>query len=264
MELDLLSLPEILILLLLAVGINFIGWRYSLFSFPKGLSWKPTYNLSAFVITICVFFFFFASTYFFANPIYYQLFAIICYFIYLMTVGRPIFKAIWKSRMPPTSSFFKDIQIALFYFLCLIPFVSFLQNGLQYILTNVFSIDVHLQDAVSLIQNYKNQPIILAFLFIMIVIIAPILEEFIFRGNLQNFLKKFMNNKWAVISASLIFAFCHIGTVKGIGGQITTLIPLFIASLYIGFAYERQQSLIAPIKVHCLLNLLSFFTALLS
>ncbi len=88
---------------------------------------------------------------------------------------------------------------------------------------------------------------------ITIVILAPILEEFFFRGILQNFFKKFLNRWTSIIFTSSIFAIIHFSYTQKLG-NITIVGSIFIFSLFLGFIYEKQKSLISPIFLHATFN----------
>ena len=79
-------------------------------------------------------------------------------------------------------------------------------------------------------------------------IIAPIAEEFFFRGVLYRFF-----GKWgvavAIIGSTIIFAFCH-----GLKVPVTQVIGGIVFSV----AYEIEDNLIVPIIIHCLGNLALF------
>ncbi len=80
-------------------------------------------------------------------------------------------------------------------------------------------------------------------------IIAPVLEELLFRGII---LKGFLNNysiKIAIIFSALIFAAAHFNVRQGI---IT-----FFMGLFLGWLYYKTKSLLLPIFSHFLNNSLA-------
>jgi membrane protease YdiL (CAAX protease family) len=90
-------------------------------------------------------------------------------------------------------------------------------------------------------------------------ILAPIVEETLFRGLIQNTLRAvfrgkserflFVRDLVAVVLASAIFAGAH--------GTLTGFPPLFIAGLMMGVAYWRTGSLWASMGVHLLNNVVA-------
>lgn len=100
-----------------------------------------------------------------------------------------------------------------------------------------------------------NPPILIATLF-SILIFAPIAEEFLFRYALQNYLKKYIKAKHAIIIAGLCFALLHISPSQGIG-NIALIASLWMLGVFLGWVYERQGSLVASITLHMTFNVIS-------
>ena len=78
------------------------------------------------------------------------------------------------------------------------------------------------------------------------VVLAPVAEEFIFRGVLFPFVKQLGWPKLAWFGVSLLFALIH--------GSAAIFIPLFVLALALTWLYEKTGSLLAPIVVHSLFN----------
>jgi len=82
---------------------------------------------------------------------------------------------------------------------------------------------------------------------IIIAVIPAISEEFLFRGALQNLLKRwFKNVHWAVIVAALIFSAVH--------GQFFGFLPRFALGLMLGYLFVTINSIWAPITAHFVNN----------
>lgn len=89
-------------------------------------------------------------------------------------------------------------------------------------------------------------------------ILVPITEEYLFRGLLQSWLKnKLHKASYAIVLSSLIFAAFHFSTTQGFA-NIEILFSLFLFSCAIGYLYERQRSLWAPVGLHGFLNFVSY------
>jgi membrane protease YdiL (CAAX protease family) len=84
------------------------------------------------------------------------------------------------------------------------------------------------------------------YLGIFAVVLAPVAEEFIFRGVLFPFLKQRGWPKLAWIGVSLLFALIH--------GAAAIFIPLFVLALALTWLYEKTGNLLASIVVHSLFN----------
>lgn len=89
-------------------------------------------------------------------------------------------------------------------------------------------------------------PMLRIVLAISAVIVAPLVEEVIFRGYLYAVIKRFSDRFLAALTTSLLFALIH-GTVPG-------LLPLFALAIILCIAYEMTGSLWAPISIHALFN----------
>ena len=76
--------------------------------------------------------------------------------------------------------------------------------------------------------------------------LAPVAEEFIFRGVLFPFIKQLGWPKLAWVGVSFLFALIH--------GAAAIFIPLFVLALALTWLYEKTGNLLASIVVHSLFN----------
>ena len=83
-------------------------------------------------------------------------------------------------------------------------------------------------------------------IFLGATIIAPIGEEFCFRGFLYGTLRKYSGPLCAAICSSFIFALVHT--------SLPALLPLMVFALLQCWAYEKTKSLRVPILAHILFN----------
>jgi membrane protease YdiL (CAAX protease family) len=81
-------------------------------------------------------------------------------------------------------------------------------------------------------------------------IMAPLAEEFIYRGVLMTTLLKTLGIGGAILASSVIFAVVHISA------QPQAVLPLFILALALGYIAYRTRSLVGPIVGHSLFNAL--------
>ena len=148
-----------------------------------------------------------------------------------------------------------------------------------------------LNGIVSVFITKYNHPVIDAFLSEMslsallstafsVVIAAPLVEEFIFRGVLLSFLQRVFDRNWtfetlfccnnwvmptrtasqgitnrygAIIVTSVLFAGLHVG-------QGAAYIPLFFLALALGYVTQKTGSIFPAIIIHVSLNSLSTIT----
>ena len=101
------------------------------------------------------------------------------------------------------------------------------------------------QRAVEIFANAKSVWL-RGYLALFAIVIAPVAEEFIFRGVLFPFVKQRGWPKLAWIGVSFLFALIHLNA--------PTFVPLFVLALALTWLYERTDKLIAPIAAHGLFN----------
>lgn len=81
------------------------------------------------------------------------------------------------------------------------------------------------------------------------VLIAPVAEEFFFRGLLQTFLVRVFRSRWAaIVVASILFGSVHYG-------QPSAIPALTVLGILMGFAYEKTGALAWPVAIHAAFNL---------
>ena len=103
----------------------------------------------------------------------------------------------------------------------------------------------------SFIEFMLAEPILLG--FISVVVVAPIIEEFLFRGFLHSQLRRSALKDWgAIVVSSLVWTAIHFQYEIGI------LFFLFLFGLFLGFLRLKYGSLLIPIVLHAINNLLSF------
>ena len=81
------------------------------------------------------------------------------------------------------------------------------------------------------------------------VVLAPLAEEFLFRGLCQNRLRWLFSPKQAVIAAAILFGVYHGSLLQGIYA--------FALGLLLGWSYERFKNIFAPILLHMSANAMS-------
>ena len=111
------------------------------------------------------------------------------------------------------------------------------------------------------VQLLTEMPLLMA---LQTVIIAPILEEILYRGLLFRTFYDF-HKKGAHIISAFLFGFAHIysGLFRGDLTQIIHIIPYMVMGLAFSYAYEKRGNLYVPILMHMLVNLIATLGALL-
>ncbi|MGH7666771.1 MAG: lysostaphin resistance A-like protein [Candidatus Dormibacteria bacterium] len=90
---------------------------------------------------------------------------------------------------------------------------------------------------------------------ISLAVIAPLVEEVVFRGFIYGALRRRFGVTLSVVVSSVIFALAHTFSV---GGSIVLLGPsLFIAGVALALVYERSRSLVPGMVLHASFNLIA-------
>ena len=147
----------------------------------------------------------------------------------------------------------EDLGLGLLTWLISFPVVvavSQYVESIVYFLTGYTGLD---QIAIRFLKMAKESPYLLFIALFAILIAAPTIEEFVFRGILYNYLKKKVKRVGALILSSLFFAAFHFSPDQGLS-NFSLLFSLFTLALFLGFLYERQRSLFAPIALHMTFN----------
>ena len=100
-----------------------------------------------------------------------------------------------------------------------------------------------------MVTEYPQLPLRIMIVFVAVVI-APLLEEMIFRGFVQTTIRSFINirnSAWPAIAASSVFfAIMHADPAHWPA--------LFVLGVCLGYSYEKSGSLFRPIFIHLLFN----------
>jgi len=113
------------------------------------------------------------------------------------------------------------------------------------------------QYAVEQFRLAASHPTLLIGMGLTIPFLVPIAEEFLFRGLLQSWLKKKLNSPLiGIILAAAIFSLFHYSSSQGVT-NIQLFISLFLLGCFLGYLYEKYQTIWAPIGLHSMFNAMS-------
>lgn len=174
-----------------------------------------------------------------------------------------LMQKIWKDpSLGNPSSIGADFAVGIFTWLLGFPVVAAIGQLCDLLIYYFTGIESYEQVAVKYLKMSMSSPLLLVIAATTIVFFAPFIEEFLFRGCLQTFLKKHLGRKAAILLASLCFALFHMAASQGIG-NISLGISLLTFSCYLGFVYEKRASLFASIGLHMTFNAVSTIRILL-
>jgi membrane protease YdiL (CAAX protease family) len=92
-------------------------------------------------------------------------------------------------------------------------------------------------------------------LVIMAVVVAPVVEEMLFRGLFQTTIRSYLDRPWlAIVLTSILFATIH--------EDKSHWPSLFVLALGLGYAYEKSGSLLRSIFMHAMFNGISIVIVL--
>jgi hypothetical protein len=111
------------------------------------------------------------------------------------------------------------------------------------------------QSGEGLVMNVHATPA-KVLLFLLICVVAPVVEEMIFRGFIYAGLRRRMSVFGAVIASALLFALMH--------NNPEALLPIGLIGIVLAALYERNRSIVPSIICHALNNTLVFFLMLLA
>jgi uncharacterized protein len=181
---------------------------------------------------------------------------------YIQTEGPSVFKTAFKNPGGATSRLY-DFSFGMLIWLIAFPWVAAVSELCDFLLYLFFQAQNYEQIAVRYLKDNLASPLQMLLALISIVIIAPIVEEVLFRGTLQQYLKKFFKVRTSILMTALIFACFHFSPMQNLSNL--SLIPsLFVFACFLGYIYERQGSIFASIGLHVAFNLASSLQILFS
>ncbi len=165
-----------------------------------------------------------------------------------------VLSSIWKDKTRARcDSIGFDFTLGAMTWILSFPLVSVVGELLDLLLKSLFHLKAYEQNAVKFVKMAANSPLALFLALFAVIIMAPLIEEFLFRGTLQTYLKRHLGARSAILLTALTFALFHFATVQGLG-NFSLIISLFILGIYLGFLYDRQGSLFASIGLHMSFN----------
>ncbi len=172
--------------------------------------------------------------------------------IYRCTLPSQVRHAIWRYHKTP--HFLQDAKNGLIAFCLGFPLVMFVGQLLEWLLQAAFKISqIPDQSAVYFLKMTFHNPLYFLLAIVSVVVLAPLIEETLFRGFLQSFIRKHLGPRQAILITALCFSFFHYAPEQGLA-NIPIIGSLFSLALFLGFLYEKQGSLFASISLHAIFN----------
>ena len=113
------------------------------------------------------------------------------------------------------------------------------------------------QTAQVLVEAFRNTttPSVRILVIFAAVVIAPLVEEIVFRGFVYGVVKRYTDGYFAALTSALLFALIH--------GHVGSLVPLTVLALIFCLAYEITGTLLVPMCMHALFNAASLAALML-
>jgi membrane protease YdiL (CAAX protease family) len=179
---------------------------------------------------------------------------LLCFFFFSpKTIRNPI----WRRTSSERHFYRSDFLFAAAAWIISFPLVVFINQLCDWIVSQLFQIHIMPEQlAVYFLKMTFGHPFYLLLAVLTIVVFAPIVEEILFRGFLQSYIRQHLGNKQAIFITSVLFSLFHYSPEQGLA-NMTIIASLFVFSLFLGFVYEKKGSLPTPIALHALFNMVN-------
>lgn len=149
----------------------------------------------------------------------------------------------------------KSMGVGMLAGLVFLPAALLSQRGCQWVMETLFRMKAEPQHLVEELLKSSTPSSHVIFIGVLAVLVAPVVEEILFRGILYPTLKRTGHPWLAAIGVSLFFGAFHM--------NLMSLLPLALFSMVLIFLYERTGNLLAPILAHGTFNLVNFLLLVL-
>jgi hypothetical protein len=182
---------------------------------------------------------------------------IVLFFFFFLAIGWQKIKEI----MGPFK--LQSLVFGILTWLIAFPLSSLIGVIAQIFTQMIWQYSYHEQVAVSYLKKTMDEPLLFLFTILSFSIVAPFLEELIFRGLLQNFFKRFIHRHFAIVLSALVFAFFHFNVSQNYD-NIELIISLFVLGWFLGFIYEKKNAILASFGLHMTFNMISIIRIILN
>jgi len=170
---------------------------------------------------------------------------------YSLTRGKKVRKYLWQGTL-------KNFLLGCITWLLVLPLAMLITQTIRAVYIEVLQLPPYdlEQNAVRTLMETMEYPALFYSMTFAVMFLVPIAEEILFRGFLQPVFNHIFPVGASIAITSLIFAFMHYTYDQGVG-NIELLFNLFMLSCFLGYLFEREKSLWAPIGLHITFNSLS-------
>lgn len=169
----------------------------------------------------------------------------------------------WGEGDRTLSRFFRGIGMGIVGWIVSYPFVLFIGVLASLVAFGIWGEIKVEQVAVKQLKMTMSHPALFGMMIFAIIVIVPFMEELLFRGFLQNLLKRYFGRTWAICLTAVIFALVHYAPSQK-EGNFQLIITLAVLSFFLGFLYEKERTLWACFGLHMMFNSFSVVLITLS
>ena len=189
--------------------------------------------------------------------------ASICLLLYAKLIDKKVLDQFWTGRKIGLWYRVKDFLIGVMSWLVTYPVVLVAGQIIAIIILIEYKGQHIDQVAVRQLKSAEESPLLFLVTAGLITTLIPAMEELLFRGLLQTWLRAKIGSFYAVISTAFIFALFHFSSSQGMA-NVELITSLFALGCFLGYLFERQRCLLASIGLHATFNAVSIMMILMS
>lgn len=145
----------------------------------------------------------------------------------------------------PTESWFADLRSGFAAFAVSLPLILGLSAAWIYLLEKL-GLPVERQDSIGIFADTKS-PLVVFGMLMAICVLAPIMEEFLFRAGVYRFCRQTLGRGPALLVSGVIFGASHL--------NLAAFLPLALFGVILALIYEASGSIRTAIIAHACFNL---------
>ncbi len=174
--------------------------------------------------------------------------------LYLRVFNALFLDYLWKRG---SAAYLKDLAVGIAIWPLAFFIMSLWNSMIEHLLYSIFpGYEIQQQLPVIYLEKAKESIPLFFLASGIAAFLAPFVEELLFRGVLQNALKRYFPRQFAIVVTAAIFAAFHYAPSQGLS-NISIVSSLFVFALFLGILYEKRRSLLASISLHATFNTMS-------
>lgn len=145
----------------------------------------------------------------------------------------------------------RNLGLGLLHYLMFLPIIISAGFLVAFVSKNLGVTPQHQQVVYRLVE--EKSFMVMTAMVVFGVAVSPVVEEVLFRGFLQPFLRGFLGSSRAIFLSAFFFALVHL--------SIYVFLQILVLGLLLAYLFEKTGTLVAPISIHMLHNslVLSYF-----